>query len=134
MLQGVALTAATQRAVAEGSISSQEGAARLVAFLHHREAEAERACSQTLPAAAPAPSAEPGSSGHEQADQAYPSHVQPRMAGGAPGLDNAQGLWVGGSRSGGPASSSAVGLVPVESWDPGLPAADPWEHRHNGFV
>ena len=38
-MQGVALTAATQRAVREGLMSSQEGAARLVALLHHREAE-----------------------------------------------------------------------------------------------
>ena len=133
MLQGAALAAATQRAVAEGSISSQEGAARLMAFLCQREAEVERACSRSLPAAVIS-SAEPGSFSDEQVDRAYPSHMHSNMSGGGAGMAPVQELWVGGSRLGASVSSSAARMAPVESWGPVLPGADPWDHRQNGFV
>ena len=64
-MQGIALTAATQRAVREGLINSQEGAARLVAYLHHKEAELVPVSDQSWSAAMSTTQPSSVDNGHE---------------------------------------------------------------------
>ena len=158
-VQGVAVTAATQQAVREGRLSSQEGAARLVAFLAHREAELDSAAATATAADSP-----PARSGHASYDEqggggasishssaspsglAAPRHSEGSIWGPAEGAASGlpytvqASLWGNGSASGGSSygrpHASPDSFSSSQLWGTIPAAADPAQYQtypQNGF-
>lgn len=151
------MTAATQQAVREGRLSSQEGAARLVAFLEHREAELESAGSAAATATACSPTAQPGLASFENrcggggftshssaspSGLAAPRHSEESIWGPAEGAASGSPytaqptLWGNGSTGGssyGRAHASPDSLSSSQLWGSAADPAQYQTHPQNGF-